>query len=207
MSDRHLICVFYQGSLVVSQYGHPNGYPEGQGVILLEFLRNPSNIQRLKDGLSNIRNPSEHDLAKAYQQENDLEITAAYARFRHDPDSKWTTEIIDKFCASLSTDTGGHILEVITFATTEKQVPIKLEVGNAPLHFEWAYVVDLDTRKFQVCEALMSNTKQSPNGGGDDNLAAGRSYIFEFSELQMSNEEFLDKVSRKHGKYYTLDFS
>lgn len=62
MGTRHLICVFYQGRFVVAQYGQWDGYPEGQGVKILKFLRVPINIQRLKEGLKHIFEPPEQEV-------------------------------------------------------------------------------------------------------------------------------------------------
>jgi len=51
MGTRNLICVFYKGHFVVAQYGSYDGYPDGQGIAVVKFLRRPGNIQRLKDRL------------------------------------------------------------------------------------------------------------------------------------------------------------
>ncbi|MHC5949058.1 hypothetical protein ACVXZ3_04645 [Providencia hangzhouensis] len=39
MGTRHLICVAKDGDYKVAQYGQWDGYPSGQGLTLLTFLR------------------------------------------------------------------------------------------------------------------------------------------------------------------------
>ncbi len=65
MGTRHLICVFYKCRFVVAQYGQWDGYPEGQGVTLMKFLRMPINIQQLKDGLEHIYKLSKQEVSAA----------------------------------------------------------------------------------------------------------------------------------------------
>ena len=54
MGTRHLIAVQKDGEYKVAQYGQWDGYPEGQGVRVLEFLRN-TDIELFKKRLSNVR--------------------------------------------------------------------------------------------------------------------------------------------------------
>jgi hypothetical protein len=43
-----LICVYYKGEFIVAQYTHWGASPDQYGVAILQFLRHPSNIERLK---------------------------------------------------------------------------------------------------------------------------------------------------------------
>jgi hypothetical protein len=206
MGTRHLICVFYQGRFVVAQYGQYDGYPEEQGVAILKFLRGPLNIQRLKDGLRNIRKPLKHELYRASQKRNDWNNSRTYNDFKNNPNPKWTVKLIDKFCASLSTYTGGHILEVITFATARRQIPIELELdfANDFVYCEWAYVADLDTGVLEVFKGFEGHIKKTPNHrfkdvGNDDDFVPSLLCSVEFSELQsMSEQEFLKRAGRNY---------
>ncbi|KAK3350309.1 hypothetical protein B0T25DRAFT_439859, partial [Lasiosphaeria hispida] len=52
MGTHNLICVFYNGQFVLTQYCSCDGYPKGQGIDIVKFLQNPKNIQHLKDRLN-----------------------------------------------------------------------------------------------------------------------------------------------------------
>ena len=41
MGTRHLICVVSDNQYRIAQYGQWDGYPEGQGAAILEFLKSP----------------------------------------------------------------------------------------------------------------------------------------------------------------------
>lgn len=203
MGTRHLICVFYNGRFVIAQYGQWDGYPGGQGVNLMKFLRVPINIQRLKDGLRHIYEASEQELITAKRRINELRgpESKTWMEFAEHPMSKLTSEIMDRFCPSLSRDTGAAILEVISRAKAERKVPIEfaLSFANNWLYCEFAYVVDLDTEVLEVFHDVEKKTPDHRFGdvGEKNDTVPIFTSSFTFSELQSmkSEQEFLDRVT------------
>ena len=204
MGTRHLICVFYNGRFVIAQFGWWDGYPEGQGLNLLKFLRVPTKIQRLKDGLEHIYEASRAEIMTAKTQINRLrglekEIWEDYAA---NPMSKFTSDLMDRYHPSLHGDTGAAILEIVSRAKAEKKVPIAfdLDFANDGLYCEFAYVVNLDT---EILEVFHGAKKKTPNhrfrdvGEKNESVPIFTS-SFTFSELQRikSEKQFLTQVNK-----------
>jgi len=55
MGTRHLIVVKKDNEIKVAQYGQWDGYPSGQGVSILKFLRNKKRIKKLSDKMKVVR--------------------------------------------------------------------------------------------------------------------------------------------------------
>src|SRR5574337_1233174 len=55
MGTRNLTAVMMNGEYKVAQYGQWDGYPEGQGKTILEFLSGDGNIEKLKSALQRVR--------------------------------------------------------------------------------------------------------------------------------------------------------
>lgn len=138
MGTRNLTKVIKDGEIVVAQYGQWDGYPSGQGLTVLNFLRRPEMIGKLITGLANCYQPSEDDLkvlSKPYLNERGM-------MFIEDGD-KFTNDY-----PSLSRDTCAGILEVI--ATAKGKVPLFLDVEfeNDEDMCEGVYTINLDTYTF-----------------------------------------------------------
>lgn len=58
MGTRHLTCVVKNNEYKVAQYGQWDGYPSGQGVNILNFLKEMSQEKFLK-GIDNCFEPTE----------------------------------------------------------------------------------------------------------------------------------------------------
>ena len=50
MGTRHLICAISDDEYRIAQYGQWDGYPEGQGAAILEFLKSPM-VEQLRKNL------------------------------------------------------------------------------------------------------------------------------------------------------------
>ena len=55
MGTRHLICLYYNGRIVVAQYGGHDGYPSHTGRHIMSLLSSARFIQRLRANLHLIR--------------------------------------------------------------------------------------------------------------------------------------------------------
>lgn len=142
MGTRGVTEVIYNDKLVVSQYGQWDHYPMGQGLTVLNFLRDELNIDKLKANLM---------LHLTYQA-SDEELKKIYARY-FDENGMGTMEQSDKFgkdYPSLTRDTGAGILEVIANAKTTP-IPLQLEPQSFKddrLFCEGVYTINLDDETF-----------------------------------------------------------
>jgi hypothetical protein len=153
MGTRNLICVVKDGKFKVAQYAQFDGYPAGQGVVALEFLRTA-------------------DLDKFAAQVDkcyfgtDAEVEAAYSKYSN-KDGWMTMEQAELMKASehghLSRDTGAGILTVIQ---ESKKDSLMLKDSSSfaadSLFCEWAYIVDLDSKVLEVYQGF--NKTHVPEG-------------------------------------------
>lgn len=144
MGTRNLTMVIENAKPVVAQYGQWDGYPEGQGATILEFLKK-TDIEQFKQKLKKARLQTEED-KKAV---NDfLKSIGCEDGWMNDEQSK-------KFNAKfpyLSRNHGGEILEMINDAPDDADIMLSDTTAFAgdPGFCEWAYVVNLDTNQLEV---------------------------------------------------------
>lgn len=142
MGTRHLIAVFCNGEYKIAQYGQWDGYPEGQGTGVLSFLHKMDE-QRFRKQLQ---------LTSWISNE---ELNTLQAKFMKSKGAKsFNISVSDSFAEmfpEFSRDTGSDILEYVY--TSEFPV-IKLHnditFAADSLFCEWAYVIDMDKRTFEV---------------------------------------------------------
>lgn len=140
------------------------GSPDVQGVKVLKFVSEPSNLEKLVANLDKLYTPTDDErraigerATQLGQQANEQMLRLNQAmrdgeQFRHEA----IFQICDRalrplkfVCPSLSRDTGADILDVI--ADAEDPVPVRSDlefVGERDC--EWAYVVDLDAGTLEV---------------------------------------------------------
>lgn len=133
MGTRHLTVVKLDGAYRVAQYGQWDGYPEGQGATVLEFLQswNRSEFE------AKVR-------ASAFLTEDDVKAINAQIKAEGLGDrwqNKWP---------ALTRDTGAEILRLIQ--DSEPGIKLKNSISFAAdsLFCEWAYVLDLDANALEV---------------------------------------------------------
>jgi len=127
----------------VAQYGQWDGYPGGQGVTILGFLKT-HNLSEFKAKLSRV---------KFIDDEKQKEIDAWFTSIGVTDD--WMTMqqsvMYKERYPLLSRDNGGKIMEMIMNSTDE---PIWLydqtDFAADSLYCQWAYVIDLDKGTFEV---------------------------------------------------------
>nr|OQO26889.1 hypothetical protein B0A51_08342 [Rachicladosporium sp. CCFEE 5018] len=140
MGTRHLICIYHNGRFVLAQYGQWDGYPDGQGVVILAFVKAPGNVALLASKTPNIEPliiAEVDDYIKGWTLEN--------------PNAE--TPMFSQPCPpSLSRNTGAKMLDLIAASTSEAWVPVYLELDFVKdgLFCEWAYVIDLDRETLEV---------------------------------------------------------
>lgn len=135
MGTRNLTIVHKNGEYKVAQYGQWDGYPEGLGVILLNFLKNV-NMDSFRNAIDNV---------SFYTKEELEDIDKYIDDMRKDiPNYEW-----QRYFPHLSRDCGGDILNRIVFKGVDK-VKNSIDFAADSLFCEWAYVIDLDINKFEV---------------------------------------------------------
>lgn len=135
MGTRNLTVVHKNGEYKVAQYGQWDGYPGGLGVTLLKFLKGV-NMDTFRNAIDNV---------SFYTQEELEEIDKKIDEIIKDiPTYEW-----QKCYPHLSRDCGGDILYLIVFKDIDK-LKNSIDFAGDSLFCEWAYVIDLDTNKFEI---------------------------------------------------------
>lgn len=134
MGTRHLIAIYHEGRYALGQYGQWDGYPSGQGVSLLDALRKPGLMGKVKANLSRLYVPTPAQIAVM-----DAELRAS-------------GKSLAQFTPSMSRDTSSDIMEIIAGLDGDERLPVRNGIGFAgnSLFCEWAYVIDFDKRTFEV---------------------------------------------------------
>lgn len=131
MGTRNLTIVFMDGEYRVAQYGQWDGYPEGQGMTCLEFLRNEMDEQLFRDNLKALEF-IDYDSAQCKYINKAIEAGVIFPEF--------------------SRDTGAEILSMIQNRQTITRFLDNRIRFAACGDCEWAWVIDLDKRTFESYE-------------------------------------------------------
>ena len=130
MGTRHLINVVKNNKPVIAQYGQWDGYPDGQGVGVLEFLHSEL-FEKLKTNLGKLRF---------------IDFEGKDAEFIKRLDSgEGTQDDKEWFKAFISRDVGSDILANIA-NTDRDEILLKNEYdfGNDTVMCEYIYSINLD---------------------------------------------------------------
>lgn len=193
MGTRHMIGVVLDGEMKVAQYGQWDGYPSGQGVDILNFLRT-ADLENFKDQVRKVRFATEEDQAEMDARWAELGARGGWVNM----------EQSEKFYsnpkyAPLSRDVSASVLQMIA----DGEVEFLVDSSNFPLDSlfcEWAYVVDLDQGSVEVYEGFQKSPPKNgrwaeqavPTDGttSPEHYAVDLSWVFKISELP-SNEDFV----------------
>ena len=179
MGTRGLTIVTYNNETRVAQYGQWDHYPSGQGVIALNFLRDPKNVEALRNNIDKCYwiDPAAHEA-----------IVDEFTGQSSTGKGWMTMEESDLYCAaypSLHRDTCAKILQVIAEATGPVPLQDQSDFANDTLMCEGIYSVDLDRNVFT------SEYAPYPTKSYDlDNLPTPEEYLEAFkepSELEQVN--------------------
>lgn len=146
MGTRHMIGVKMNGEWKVGQYGQWDGYPEGQGYTVLNFLRE-CNMDIFRSKLDRCIFIDKKRLRECYVEAGDSkDNTSGFIDMA----------VANKFNAMfpmLCRDTGAEILNLIYKSDAEKiELFDNHDFINDTTFCEFAYVVNLDENKL-VCYA------------------------------------------------------
>jgi len=154
MGTRNLIMVYRNGEYKVAQYGQWDGYPSGQGLSILEYLRDKADMKKFRE-----------NVAKCCWI-TDQKYKEYWLEFGHDIDNSngfVSCELSDKFNAKhpeLDRSTEWEILPMIEQSENGLELDNRFEFVANSLFCEWAYVIDLDKNTLEVYEGF--NTTPLP---------------------------------------------
>ncbi len=143
MGTRNLTMVIKDGKTKVAQYGQWDGYPGGQGATAVEFLRK-ADLAKFGKQLDKCRFFSKKDEGEKTKFMKSIGIK----------DGWMNGEQADKYHAKfpyLNRDHGAGILQKIYDSKNSSIILMdSSDFAADSLFCEWAYVIDLDTNKFEV---------------------------------------------------------
>jgi len=141
MGTRNLTAVYIDGEYKVAQYGQWDGYPDGQGMTALTFLRDKMNLELFKDALRKSSYITQQEYNKLWEQ---LGVN---------PKDGWVTmedaDAMKKAHPQFSRDTGAEILELVQSHPEGMKLQDQISFAADGLFCEWAWVVDLDAGTFE----------------------------------------------------------
>ena len=141
MGTRNLTAVIKDTEYKIAQYGQWDGYPEGQGEVVYDFLKGEGNLTKLTGNLDKVRWATQADFDKLNEA-----IEADGSGWVTFEQSKKASEMFPE----LSRDTGAEILELVANAEREIALTDEHEFIKDELFCEWAYVIDLDVNQLRV---------------------------------------------------------
>jgi len=144
MGTRHSILVQVDGDYKIAQYGQWDGYPDGQGVEILKFLREEMDREKFAAAVRNCTEISEATLRRKWA---DIGV-----KVTKDGSIMATMEQSDKFKElnlHLSRDCGSDVLKLVQDAGG-LELRLNKTFPAESLFCEWAYVIDLDRNTFEV---------------------------------------------------------
>lgn len=154
MGTRNLIAVYKDGIHRIAQYGQWDGYPEGQGRTVLEFLNDKSAVWQMREYRlrkdEGIRFLTDDEIEKLNAEKNPI---------AHRP--------------QLSRNIGAGVLKLA--ATVDNLVLVdSIKFAADSLFCEWAYVIDFDTNVLEVYKGF--NTKPAVGRFKDFPIETGSEY-------------------------------
>lgn len=199
MGTRNLTCVVADGEYRIAQYGQWDGYPSGQGLTILRFLKEEGNLAKLREALPKLRFLDAEGRDKAFMEEYNNNAP----EWSSDPDNR-TPEQKAWFERFISRNLGGEILTNVANADDYTEVVLRNSVGFAgdSLFCKYAYVVDLDKNTFEVYEGF--NSEPITEGrfiSGDETLEAADGY----EPVKMIQFYFLDALPSEEGFLQDLE--
>ena len=147
MGTRNLVCVVQDGKYKVGQYGQWDGYPSGQGVIVLSFLkkivRSPKTLGKFGEKVSELTEISDEALDKLWTEAGSVNGSISCEK----------ADIFGKSHPEFSRDTGAKILGLI-YQGKINEISNQVAFVGDGLFCEWAYVIDLDKKTFEIYQGF-----------------------------------------------------
>tara|TARA_B100000575_G_scaffold146072_1_gene116579 strand:+ start:928 stop:1500 length:573 start_codon:yes stop_codon:yes gene_type:complete len=184
MGTRHLTIVVKDEKVRVAQYGQWDGYPDYTGKGILNILR--EELDGIVNGLDNCLWVDDGILENMRKHVEEVSKTSI--------EGDWMTseqsEVYHDLYPEQHRSTGYKILKMVADSQTPLYLRNSFEFANEPIWCEWAYVIDLDSGKFET----YSNRGEGGQGIfarlGEDTVGMVASY--DLDELP-SEEEYMQQ--------------
>lgn len=151
MGTRHLIKVKKGGKIRVSQYGQWDGYPDGQGVDILKFLRNKIKVEELSLALEKVRFLDRQDKDKEFIELYDKNAP----EWSSEPDNR-TEEQKYWFTTFITRDLGAKLLD--NLITCEDKEILLIEDIDPDGWCEGYFTIDLDNMTYNLKYSTFDET-------------------------------------------------
>ena len=139
MGTRHLICVKEDGKNKVAQYGQWDGYPAGQGVDILKFLKDKTLFEEFKKKLKRVRFLDSDGKDKKFIESYNKNAP----EWSNEPDNR-TPEQIYWWNTFMHRDLGAKILPNISKSTDDEIIlHDDSTFVNDNLMCEYCYIINL----------------------------------------------------------------
>ena len=141
MGTRNLTCIYKGGKHKVAQYGQWDGYPDGLGLDILRILTK-ENIKTLSDRIDRCVFISDDDVAEIYES---FGAKDGYIGFG---DSK---RVAKEYPLLHRDNSGDKVIDYILSNDLDAyRLSDRIDFAVDGLYCEWCYVIDLDSRVFEV---------------------------------------------------------
>lgn len=193
MGTRNLTCVIKDGKYRVAQYGQWDGYPEGQGMNILNFLKKMDR-SLFEKKLDMVSWATEEELNQMWAEAGaDLESPFV---------SMDIAEKHKKLYPENSRDIGSDVLKIIQ--NTERPLKLKnaIDFAKDSLFCEWAYIINLDDNTLEVYEGFNKTPLTSKDrffymqNDEMEYYPVKLVIAFELDNLP-KGEEFVEKINEK----------
>lgn len=148
MGTRNLTCVQKDKKIVVAKYCQWDGYPTGQGKIIIDFIKNKFDKDLFIKKLSMVSKATQKDIYKLWKSIGvDIDKCNGMVTF----------EDSDKFNEKwpwLHRDMGGEILNVIQNLNTPIVLNYDKNFALDGLFCEWVYVLNLDEDTLDIYQGF-----------------------------------------------------
>lgn len=168
MGTRNLTCVVMDDKFVVSQYCQWDGYPEGQGATIVDFLTKKMDMEKFTKALKELKYPTKKQIVAKIKKVTGVDCAANGGWINLDESNK-----IKEAFPHFDRDMGAKVLEAIQDGTV-KEVELETDFVNDSLFCEWAYVIDMDNQILEVYQGFVQEPldkserfyKAEPNESG-----------------------------------------
>jgi len=176
MGTRNLTMVINQeGETKVAQYGQWDGYPDGVGASLLEFLKDKELFNKFKVQLPKLRFLDSEGVDKDFIESYNKNTP----HWSNEPDNR-TDEQIKWWKNYCHRDLAEEVLTNIANSNDEQIIlQDHSNFGNDTVMCEWVYIVDLKQNKLIVKNDLQSEWKQEFDL---DNLPTKEAFLKTFEQ-------------------------
>lgn len=150
MGTRHLISAHIDGEYKLAQYGQWDGYPSGQGLSVLKFLKS-ADLESFKRNLKTCSYITDDEWNKLWE---DIGVDVSKEKYV-------STEVAERFYSrnpQFNRDMGADILNYITQSSSSIKLRNSIDFVKDSLFCEWAYVIDFDKGTLEVFQGF----NQSP---------------------------------------------